>query len=235
MSLSLLLVAQLGAPPVLPIPGASPTPMAPVRGTPARPGKGGPAPTYQDYDARPPVAIPAPPRRPIPMDRRPMAGPPATPKPAAKPKPKPRPTPRPAWRPPRGTVYVDRSGLYPAAVRLRYGTPLRFMQAAGKRAPLALVAVDPHVTRTGEPRALTAFPHVLGADAKWTWLGDGRGFAHRHWPIAQGPWLEVQPETFLALHDEIWGPGVGYLWPARFLFYVAAGGTWRRLIVTLDR
>lgn len=223
MTLSLLLVAQLGAPPVLPIPGASPTPMARPAVT--------PTPTYQDYDARPPVTIPKPPRRPAP--KLPMATP--TPKPKPKATPKPKPTPKPAWRPPRGTVYVDRSGLYPSSVRFRYGTPLRFMQAAGKRTPLALVAVDPHMTRTGKLRALTAFPNVLGADAKWTWLGDGQGFAHRHWPIAQGPFLEVQPDTFLALHEETWGPGVGYLWPARFLFYVAAGDTWRRLIVTIDR
>jgi hypothetical protein len=152
-----------------------------------------------------------------------------------KPRPRPKPTRKPAWRPPRGTVYVDGSGIYPASVRLRYGTPLRFLQAAGRRQPLALVAVDPHHTGTGRLRALTAFPNTLAAGAKWTWLGDSQGYTYRHWPIAQGPSFVLQPETFLALHDEIWGPGVGYLWPVRFLFYVATGTTWRRVIVTLDR
>ncbi len=214
MFLPFLLVAQLATPPVLPIPGATPTP------------------TYQDYAPRP-GANPRTPRRPPPALTSPSAAPTAAPRPRATPKPKPKP--RPAWHPPRGTVYVDRSGLYPAAVRLRYGTPLRFLQAAGQRKPLALVAVDPHATRTGSLRALSAFPNKMSADAKWTWLGDGQGFAHRHWPIAQGPTLVVQPETFLALHDEIWGPGVGYLWPVRYLFYVATGNTWRRLIVAMDR
>ena len=220
MILPVVLIAQLGAPPVLPIPGATPTPMARPAAT--------PTPTYQDYQpARPQAPVPRRPAPPVPA---------ATPVSRATPRPKPRPkpTPRPAWKPPRGTVYVDRSGIYPSAVRLRYGTPLRFTQAAG-RGRLALVAVDPHVTRTGQLRPLTAFPNALASGAKWTWLGDGQGFAHRHWPIAQGPALEVQPETFLALHDEIWGPGVGYLWPVKFLFYVAAGDTWRRVIVTMDR
>lgn len=224
MLLPVLLVAQLATPPVLPIPGATPTPMARPLAT--------PTPTYQDYQP-PPLAIPRPPRRPPPGLTRPAVAPTPRPKPKATPRPKA--SPRPAWRPPRGTVYVDRSGLYPSAVRMRYGMPLRFMQPGGQRRPLALVAVDPHITRTGQLRALSAFPHTLAANAKWTWLGDNQGFAHRHWPIAQGPALEVQAETFLALHDEIWGPGVGYLWPVRFLFYVATGDTWRRLIVTLDR
>ena len=221
MILPLLLLAQLGAPPVLPIPGATPTPMARPAAT--------PTPTYQDYDPSP---APRTQRRPVPVLRQPLAAP--TPKARPTARPRPRPTRKPAWRPPRGTVYVDRSGIYPAAVHLRYGQPLRFMQAAG-RGRLSLVAVDPHISRTGRLRSLASFPARLSADAKWTWLGDSQGFAHRHWPIAEGTALVVQPETFLTLHEDIWGPGVGYLWPARFLFYVATGDTWRKVIVTLYR
>lgn len=167
----------------------------------------------------------------------PMVDPLATPRPQPtwRPTPRPKPTKKPAWRPPAGTVYVDGSGVYPRALRFRYGRPLRFMQPAGVRSAFAIVAVDPHDTATGQLRALRAFPDSLAADAKWTWLGDSWGLTHRHWPIAQGVAFTLRPDAFLALHDEINGPGVGYLWPVRFLFYVATGGRWRKLVVTLDK
>jgi len=169
--------------------------------------------------------------------RPPIVDPLATPRPRPRstPAPRPRPTRKPAWRPPAGTVYVDGSGVYPQALRFRYGRSLRFMQPQGVRSAFAIVAVDPHDTATGQLRPLRRFPASLSADAKWTWLGDNQGLTHRHWPIAQGVAFTLRPDAFLALHDEINGPGVGYLWPVRFLFYVATGGRWRKLVVTLDR
>jgi len=112
---------------------------------------------------------------------------------------------------------------------------MRILQAPGQTRSLSLVAVDPHDHASGRPVTLSRFPHRMSADAKWTVLGDGQGLRHRHWAVAQGPALVVQPEAFLFLHDEIWGAGVGYLWPVKFLFYVVAGDTWRKVVVTLDR
>lgn len=164
----------------------------------------------------------------------PMLDPLATPRPKATARPRPKPTRKPAWRPPRGTIYVDGSGVYPASIRFRYGFPLHFMQPKGVREGFAIVAVDPHETRSGRLRPLQGFPNSLAADSKWTWLGDNQGLAHRHWPIAQGLAFTLRPDAFLALHDEINGAGVGYLWPVRYLFYVASGDRWRKLIVTVD-
>ena len=223
---SLLVLATAPAlaapPPVLPpprLPGAEATPMAVPK--PRRP-----APTGAPK-RRPPITFEQAPA--------PIYDPLATPRPKATPRPRPTATPRPAWRPPRGAVYVDRSGIYPASVWLRYGQSLRFLQPSAQSKPLALIVVDPHDARTGAVKRERAFPQRMATSAKWTWLGTVDGYKHRHWAIANGPMLTVTPESFLAIHDEIWGAGVGYLWPVRFLFYVAIDGTWHKLIVTMGR
>jgi hypothetical protein len=135
--------------------------------------------------------------------------------------PPPTPTPPPPHGVP-GAVLVHWGGLSTQAVTLRYGQKLKLRGAKGFNRTLHLFVVNPneHFTQTNAT-PFARFPAKLTHAQKLAWLGDAGHFVHLHWAIARGPALDIDPEAFLALYDRITGGGTGYLWPMRFLFYVA--------------
>jgi hypothetical protein len=134
---------------------------------------------------------------------------------------------------------VNWGGLSTHAVTLKYGQKLKLRGAKGFNRPMHLFVVNPneHFTQTNAT-PFARFPAKLTHPQKLAWLGDAGAFKHLHWAIARGPQLDVDPEAFLSLYERIYG--TSYLWPMRFLFYVAvvppAGGeVYYKLAVTITR
>jgi len=154
--------------------------------------------------------------------------------------PKPTPTPKPPRAMIGPWIVVNAGGVSQPAKRLRYGDVLRLRTTRGYKGAFTLFIVNPTAQlRRSWQRPLSQFPAKLSQVQKVAWLGDMRRVHHQHWPIGVGPTLDLQPEAFLALSDDLNGRQAGYVWPMTFLFYVGVpdGGryTYHKLVVTLDR
>ncbi|MDB5099757.1 MAG: hypothetical protein JWM80_4178 [Cyanobacteria bacterium RYN_339] len=248
-----------GQAPRLPMPNATPTPMAVPRPS-AKPkptakpkpkpkptAKPSPAPTatptprpsvFPAFSPLPGGVFPAGTPAPAPGSKFPKAS--ATPTYRGFGSPPPTPTPPPPHAA-LGAVFVNWGGLSTQAVTLRYGQPLRLRGAKGFNRPLHLFVVNPneHFTQTNAT-AFARFPKKLTYAEKLAWLGDAGAFKHLHWAIARGTALDLQSEAFLSLYERIAGGETGYIWPMRFLFYVAvapprARPVYYKLVVTVTK
>jgi hypothetical protein len=135
------------------------------------------------------------------------------------------PPPTPTPPPPRAMggpwVSVSWGGIGTTHKTLRQGESLKLRRAKGYNQPIQLLIVNPESHEAPyATRPFNQFPSKLNHVQKLAYLGDREHFRHLNWVIARAVELNIMPEAFGQLFEQLNSAGQVPQWPMKFLFYV---------------
>jgi hypothetical protein len=156
------------------------------------------------------------------------------------------PPPTPTPPPPRAMggpwVSVGWGGIGTTHKTLRVGESLKLRRAKGYTQPIQLLVVNPESHEAPYvTRPFNQFPGKLNHAQKMAYLGGIEHFRHLHWVIGRAVELNILPEAFNQLFEQLNSSGQEPQWPMKFLFYVVVAPrghnqeVYYKLLVTVVR